>query len=45
MGGGNNIEFGWDTEVNPLLTHNASLTSWMLSATVKWKKKKKKKRY
>ena len=33
MGGDNYIEFGWDTEVNPVLTHNASLTLCLLSPT------------
>ena len=34
MDGDNYIEFGWGTEVNPLLTHNASsLTLCLLSTT------------
>ena len=33
MGGDNYIEFDWDTEVKPLLTHNASLILYLLSTT------------
>ena len=33
MGGDNNKEFGWDTEMNPLLTHNPSLTLWLMTTT------------
>ena len=33
MGGDNYIEFGWDMEVNLLLTHNASFTLNLLSTT------------
>ena len=33
LGGNNYIEVAWDTGVNPLLTHNTSLTLCLLSTT------------